>query len=59
MHLGFIEGVDVDGSVVISECNVTSNESKYGFRCRKWKSVKEYMTNTLGAGTTLNGFYGK
>lgn len=59
MHLGFIEGVDVDGSIVISECNVTSNESKYGFRCRKWKSVKEYMTNTLGPGTTLNGFYGK
>lgn len=59
MHVAFIEGVDVDGSVVISECNANRNEPKYGFRCQKWKSVKEWAERTLGAGTRLNGFYGK
>lgn len=58
-HVAFIEGVDVDGSVVISEGNANFNEPKYGFRCQKWKNVKEWAERTLGAGATLNGFYGK
>lgn len=56
-HVGFIEGVDVDGSVVISECNANSNEKQYGFRVKKYKSVREWMESY--GGTKFNGFYGK
>ena len=43
----------------MSEGNANFNEPKYGFRCQKWKNVKEWAERTLGAGATLNGFYGK
>lgn len=59
MHDAFIEGVDTDGSVVISECNANSQEPKYGFRCKKWNSLREWMDSTLGSGAKLNGMYGK
>ena len=58
-HAAFIEGVDSDGSVVISECNANVSEPVYGFKCAKYSSLSEWMTSTLGAGTTLNGMYGK
>lgn len=57
-HAAFIEGVDADGSVVISECNVISN-NEYGFRCQKWSSVRAWMTNTLSGSVSVNGIYGK
>lgn len=56
-HVGFIEGVDVDGSVVISECNANPNEKQYGFRVKKYKSVREWMEGY--GGVKFNGFYGK
>lgn len=57
-HVAFIEGVDTDGSVVISECNVTT-ANEYGFKCAKYSSLREWMNSTLGSGSTLNGMYGK
>ncbi len=57
-HAAFIEGVDADGSVVISECNVISN-NEYGFRCQKWSSLRAWMTNTLSGSVSVNGIYGK
>lgn len=56
-HDAFIEGVGEDGSVLISECNVTA-DNEYGFRVRKYSSLQEYL-NQFGSNTVLNGMYGK
>lgn len=55
LHDAFIEGVGADGSVVISETNVCT-DNQYGFRVRKFRSLQEFL-NSYGA--TLNGMYGK
>ena len=54
-HVAFIEGVGDDGSVLISECNATT-ENEYGFRVRKFDNLQAFL-NSYGA--TLNGMYGK
>lgn len=54
-HDCFIEKVNEDGSVVISECNVTS-ANEYGFRCNTYASLRDYL---LSMNATLNGMYGK
>lgn len=56
-HVGFVEGVDVDGSVVISECNANNAEKQYGFRVKKYKSVRQWMEGY--GGNQFNGYYGK
>ncbi len=55
LHDAFIEGVGDDGSVVISECNATT-DNEYGFRVRRFNSLQDFL-NSYGA--TLNGMYGK
>ena len=54
MHDAFIEGVGEDGSVVISECNATT-DNQYGFRVRKFSSLQEFLDSY---GAVLNGMYG-
>ena len=43
-HDIFIEEVR-DNSIVISEANISSGESTYGWRCKEWGSLDEYMAS--------------
>ena len=56
-HDAFIENVDADGSVIVSECNASS-ERPYGFRVREFQSLQAFL-DSYGSGTYLNGMYGK
>lgn len=55
-HDAFIESVAADGSVIISECNASS-ERPYGFRVRRFNSLQNFL-DSYGPGTYLNGMYG-
>lgn len=49
-HALFIEGIDTDGTILISEANVTK-ANQYGWRCKKWNSINEYLS---AMGATFN-----
>ena len=56
-HDAFIESVAADGSVIISECNASSDRP-YGFRVRRFNSLQAFL-DSYGPGTYLNGMYGR
>lgn len=48
-HIAFIESVDADGHVVITEANVRRGESEYGWYRWEGNSVEEYIRSLNGS----------